>query len=83
MMYRGRAEDHFSRREIDMAIGALIGLTHCSPERAFDVLADAVHQTGAGLGAVSAALLALAGDDLPAANSEAVAYWQRTLDRPA
>ncbi|WP_099021132.1 hypothetical protein [Mycolicibacterium palauense] len=64
-----------------MAVGALVWITHCSPEHAFNVLADAVHDTGAGLGVVSVALLALAGDDPHGrADPNAISYWRRTLD---
>jgi hypothetical protein len=83
MRYRRRVDQYCSRREIDMAIGALIGMTHCSQEHAFDLLAAAVHHTGAGLGAVSAALIALAGEDTHAhPDPNATSYWQRTLDHP-
>lgn len=48
------------RKQIDMAIGVLIGLRHCSERQAFADIAAAVHQTGIGLGVVSNALVALA-----------------------
>lgn len=78
-----RIHQHSSRREIDMALGALIGITHCSQERAFGVLVAAVHHTGTGLSVVPSALIAVAGDDINTSPDPNVAsYWQRTLQHP-
>ncbi|HTI76338.1 MAG TPA: ANTAR domain-containing protein [Mycobacterium sp.] len=52
--------DTWSRREIDMAIGVLVGLRHCSERQAFDEIAAAVNQTGMSLGRLCRALVELA-----------------------
>jgi hypothetical protein len=49
-----------SRTPIDVAVGVLVGLHHCSPEEAFTDLAAAVHDTGIGLGTLASALVKLA-----------------------
>lgn len=72
--------EHSSRREIDIAIGVLMGLTGCAERNAFDLLATAVHQTGIGLGEASAALISAVGEGTPAAhNPGAVSYWRHTI----
>ena len=49
-----------SRREIDMAIGVLIGLRQCSERQAFSEIAAAVSETGVSLGAICRGLVELA-----------------------
>jgi hypothetical protein len=70
------------RKEIDMAIGVLIGLRHCSERQAFADIAAAVHQTGIGLGVVSNALVALAaGGNTEWADSVALQHWRTVLGK--
>jgi hypothetical protein len=57
---QGRTPDIGSRKVIDVAIGVLVGLRGCIPDEAFDDLADAVHDTGIGLGTLASALVKLA-----------------------
>lgn len=52
--------DTGSRTTIDVAIGVLVGLRGCPPQKAFEDLASAVHDTGIGLGALASALVELA-----------------------
>ena len=49
-----------SRREIDMAIGVLIGLRQCSERQAFNEIAAAVSETGVSLGTICRGLVELA-----------------------
>lgn len=80
MRYRCHTGEYPTRRDIDVAIGILVGLTRCSPERAFDRLAAAVHRTGIGLGTMSAALIAVAGrDSRRRPDPTAVVYWEHTV----
>lgn len=66
----------FSRRDIDMAIGVLIGLRHCSEREAFNEIAAVVAQTGVGLGSICRALVALAsGTTSFEHRSEVVGHW--------
>lgn len=60
MLDQGRPSEIGSRKMIDVAIGVLVGLRGCSPDEAFIDLADAVHHTGIGLGALASALVRLA-----------------------
>ena len=52
--------DGWSRREIDMAIGVLVGLRQCSEREAFNEIAAAVGETGVGLSSICRALVDLA-----------------------
>ncbi len=52
--------DAASRREIDMAIGVLIGLRQCSEHEAFSEIVAAVSETGVGLGTICRGLVELA-----------------------
>jgi enamine deaminase RidA (YjgF/YER057c/UK114 family) len=67
----------FSRRDIDLAIGVLIGLRRCSERQAFNEIAAVVAQTGIGLGSICRALVALASGTTPSFNhrSEVVGAW--------
>jgi hypothetical protein len=69
-----------ARREIDLAMGVLIGIRRCSEEEAFAALADATRASGHGLGAVSRALLSviIGGSESTTADA-AVAHWQSVL----
>jgi ANTAR domain len=58
---QGRREDLTSRRVIDIAIGILMGLRGCSEQDAFEDLANAVRETGIGLGGLAGALVDLVG----------------------
>jgi hypothetical protein len=59
-MNQNEHADMVSRSVIDMAIGVLMALRRCSEREAFNEIADAVRETGVGLGSLSRALVALA-----------------------
>ena len=81
-MYFYDLDERQPRRQIDMAIGVLIGLRHCSERQAFDDIAAAVHETGIGLGGVSSALVALAaGGNTGWADQAALQHWQTLLGK--
>ncbi|MGU3499695.1 ANTAR domain-containing protein [Mycobacterium sp. C31M] len=73
MSYRAGA--HTSRREIDVAVGILVGLRGCSERAAFDELVGVVRDTGIGIGAIATGLAALAGGGSSAGHDEAFAAW--------
>ncbi|WP_374023283.1 ANTAR domain-containing protein [Mycobacterium sp. HNNTM2301] len=78
---RYRPGDHRSRREIDRAIGVLMGVRRCSAEDALELLVAATRASGVGLGGVSRTLLSIVtGDVETSAAHEAVAHWQAVLD---
>jgi ANTAR domain len=72
-----RQSPELSRKELDWAIGALMGLRGCSEHEAFQEIADAAHQTGIGLGGHARALLALVrrGSE-ETLSAEALRYWR-------
>lgn len=74
--------EHRSRREIDQAIGVLMGLRRYSAEEALTELANAVRASGIGLGGVSRALLDLVTGSGDPAASAAVAHWDAVLRVP-
>jgi ANTAR domain len=75
--------DHRSRREIDLAIGVLMGLRRCTAREALEALVDATRASGVGLGGVSRALLTVIGGDMGAtAAGEASEHWQTVLGLP-
>jgi ANTAR domain len=77
-----RPADHRSRREIDMAIGVLMGVRRCSQQEALEALVCATRTTGVGLGGVSRALLdVISGDPAPSAG-EAITHWNGLLGLP-
>jgi len=79
-----RPAEHRSRREIDMAIGVLIGIRRCSAREALEALAGATRASGVGLGGVSRTLLDMvSGDVEPSTADEAVAHWNALLGLPA
>lgn len=70
-----------SRRYIDVAIGVLVGLRQCTAGEAFEEIANAVHETGIGLGQISRALVELAsgsGESF-AHRAEAVVIWGKLV----
>lgn len=71
------AAEPSSRRPIDVAVGVLVGLRHCTEAEAFEEIAHAVHATGVGLGGIAHALVALAsGTDEPIPHrAEALSIW--------
>jgi hypothetical protein len=72
-----RQSPELSRKELDWAIGALMGLCGCSEREAFQQIADAAHETGISLGAHARALLTLvrrSSDETT--SSEALSYWR-------
>ncbi len=74
--------EHRSRREIDQAIGVLIGIRRCSAEAALSELANAVRASGIGLGGVSRALLDLVTGAADPDTSAAVTHWDAVLRLP-
>jgi hypothetical protein len=83
-MHSHRPAEHRSRREIDQAIGVLIGIRQCSARQALEELAGATRVSGIGLGGVSLALLCVVGGDGNAGRPDAgaVEYWKSVLDLP-
>jgi ANTAR domain-containing protein len=61
MLSNGQSGETSSRREIDMAIGILMGLRHCCERQAFDAIATAVRETGMSLGSLCRGLVEMAG----------------------
>jgi hypothetical protein len=79
-MHSYRPAEHQSRREIDMAIGVLIGIRRCSAQEALEALVAATRASGVGLGGVSRTLLdVVLGDFEPTAAGEAVTHWTSVL----
>jgi hypothetical protein len=74
-----RPAEHRSRREIDMAIGVLMGVRRCSAKEASEALASATRASGVGLGGVSRALLDVVSGDAEATAGEASAHWNALL----
>lgn len=82
-VHQYRPGDHRSRREIDLAVGALIGLRGCSAEEAMEALVDATRASGVGLGGVSHTLLSvISGNVEPTAADAALEHWQAVLRLP-
>ena len=54
-------ETPFGRRDIDIAIGTLIGMRRCTEDEALAALVEVAHATHIGLGAVSRALVSVVG----------------------
>jgi hypothetical protein len=75
-----RPADHQSRREIDMAIGVLIGIRRCTAHEALDVLVTATRVSGIGLGGVSRTLLSIVSGDVKSTTTDtAAAHWNSML----
>ncbi len=66
-----------SRRDIDLAVGILVGLLGYSEHQAFDELVRVVYRTGGGITDVARSLIAIAGgrhEDAPY-RAEALEIW--------
>ncbi|WP_422744416.1 ANTAR domain-containing protein [Mycobacterium sp. WMMD1722] len=74
-----RGDEHSSRREIDLALGALMGVRRCTEREAFDVMVEAVHATGTGLGEMSQALIEVISGAVPRTDARAVRHWAALL----
>lgn len=79
-----------TRRDIDIAVGILVGVLGYSEREAFDELVRAVHQTGGGIISVARSLIAIAGGRHDAGSgaapyqAEALEIWGDALhSRPA
>lgn len=70
-----RTAQHTSRREIDIAVGILVGLRGCSEQAAFEELVAVVRDTGIGIGAIATGLAALAAGGSSAGHDAAFAAW--------
>lgn len=71
---------HRSRREIDQAIGVLMGIRRCSAKEAFTEIAGVVRASGVGLGGASRALLDLVSGDIDSETAAAaLAQWDKLL----
>lgn len=84
-MHRAIYRDTSSRVVIDVAIGVLIALRHCSEQQAFNELAAAVRETGVGLGSVSRALVARArgtADAFDPRLDAVIGRWDELLTEP-
>jgi hypothetical protein len=76
-----RPGEHRSRREIDMAIGVLMGMRRCPAPEALDALVTATRATGVGLGGVSRTLLTVISGGIGTSTvDKAVAHWDSVLD---
>jgi ANTAR domain len=78
-----RPADHRSRREIDMAIGVLMGIRRCSQQEALEALVGATRTSGVGLGGVSRTLLDVISGDSALRADEAIAHWNSLLGLPS
>jgi ANTAR domain len=74
-----RPGEHRTRREIDMAIGVLMGIRRCSQREALHALVGATRASGVGLGGVSRALLDVISGNPEPVPSEAAAHWDALL----
>jgi hypothetical protein len=68
-------DGHAPRREIDVAVGILIGLRGYSEREAFDELVGVVNRTGIGIFSVARSLAALATGTSTPQDSEAFNAW--------
>ncbi|MHC9295504.1 ANTAR domain-containing protein [Mycobacterium sp. LTG2003] len=73
------SSDQFSRREIDLALGAYMGIRRCTQREALQAIVGAAHATGIGLGGVSHALIAVITGDTTTAPSPAIDHWTSVL----
>lgn len=81
--HRYRPGDHRSRREIDLAIGVLIGMRRCSAHQALETLVEATRVTGVGLGAVSGTLLTVVTGDAERWTVDKTSdHWRALLELP-
>ena len=81
--YSYQPAEHRSRREIDLAIGVLMGIRRCSAQDALEALVGATRVSGVGLGGVSRALLNVVSGDVEPTAAEAVAHWNAMLGSSA
>ena len=73
-------DDLKSRKQIEVAIGVLMGLRGCSPDDAVKDFVDAVHETGVDPGDLGRALIDLAsGQEPPSHRAEALQRWGHLL----
>jgi pimeloyl-ACP methyl ester carboxylesterase len=73
-------DDLKSHKQIEVAIGVLMGLRGCSPDDAVKDFVDAVHETGVGPGDLGRALIDLAsGQEPPSHRAEALQRWGHLL----
>jgi len=79
-MSRTRTGDA-SRRDLDVAVGILIGLRGCAEREAFDELVAVATTTGLGLFNVARSLSAIAGGSSSAEDSEAFNAWGDLIRR--
>jgi hypothetical protein len=70
-----------SRRDLDVAVGILIGLRGCSEREAFEELVGVVNRTGLGLFNVAASLIAVAAGTSSADDTEAFNAWGELIQR--
>jgi hypothetical protein len=83
-MHSYRPAEHRSRREIDMAIGVLMGIRRCSQKEALATLVHATRATGVGIGGVSQTLLDIVSEKAaPSAGEDVVAHWNALLGLPS
>ncbi|OAN42564.1 hypothetical protein A4X20_01655 [Mycolicibacterium iranicum] len=64
-MYSVSHPDPLVRRNIDIAIGIIVGRRRCSEDQAFREIASVAHKTGCPLGETADALIAFARVDQP------------------
>lgn len=76
-----RAEEHTSRRVIDVATGILVAFRGCSQREAFEELVRVVNLTGVGIGSVASGLVALASGGSSAGHPEAFTAWGELVGR--
>ncbi|MEE3062647.1 MAG: ANTAR domain-containing protein [Actinomycetota bacterium] len=81
--HRYRPADHRSRREIDMAIGVLMGIRRCSQKEALDTLVRATRASGVGIGGVSRTLLDVVSEGPEPSTDDAIAHWNALLELPS
>jgi hypothetical protein len=70
-----------SRRNVDVAVGILVGLRGYTELDAFDELVGVVNRTGLGIFSVAASLMAIAAGSSSAADSEAFNAWGELIRR--
>lgn len=73
-------DDLQSRKQIEVAIGVLMGLRGCSPDEAVKDFLDAVHETGVSPGDLGRAMIDLASGQEPLSHrAEALQRWGHLL----
>lgn len=74
-MYSLSPSDLAARKQIDVAVGILVGLRRCSEHEAFREIAAAVHRTGLPLGDTARSLIAHAKCEPTAHSATAAQLW--------